>query len=122
MAWAREQGLRLAWVRGRSYGSFSPVCNHQGQDYDFIGVYNDRKVEIKFAKLTRMPPFDRDDKRLELLHRLNELLHINLPQNSIDRYPRFELAALTDPAVLKNFLALMAWVMDAIKGREVNHD
>ena len=61
------------------------------------------------------PPFDNEAKRLELLHRLNELPGVSLPSDAISRRPSVALSTLKDEAVLKKFLDTFDWVIQEIK-------
>jgi hypothetical protein len=53
------------------------------------------------------PPFSVDAKRLELLHRLNTILGVQIPPDGITRRPRLPLSVLKDEVVLSQFLATL---------------
>lgn len=61
------------------------------------------------------PPFDNEAKRIELLHRLNELPGVSLPSDAINRRPGLGLATLKNDTALKKFFDTFDWVIQEIK-------
>lgn len=57
------------------------------------------------------PPFDEEAKRRELLRRLNSIEGINLPSDSIDKFPKIRLELLKDTAALQKFLEVFDWII-----------
>ena len=57
--------------------------------------------------------------RLELVRRLNAIPGISIPEDVVDRYPSIYLSALKDEAVLKQFLAVLDWVIEEIRRANV---
>lgn len=85
-----------------------------------IGKSKSGRVQIRFGRMKRInPPFDADGKRLEFLRRLNEIPGINLPQDSVDRYPNIALSTLAIGDALEQFLKVIAWGIEEI--RVANH-
>ncbi len=101
--------------------SFSPVLNY-GAAYTHhpISVYTDGKLEIQFKRMKkRTPPFDQDEKRIELLKRLNEIPGISLRNDAINKFPRFSMTALDDPKALEQFKRVIEWSIEqAVATRE----
>ena len=60
-------------------------------------------------------PFDVDEKRLELLRRLNELPGVDLPEDGITRRPSISFAALANPNALAMFLKVMEWAIKEVE-------
>ena len=62
--------------------------------------------------------FDADARRRELLKRLNRIPGITLPAKSIARRPSVPLTVFRDEVVLRQFLAVLGWVVEEIRGWE----
>ena len=71
--------------------------------------------EISFREIRKVPAFDGDAKRLDLLHRLNQVPGISLSSDSINRYPTILLSVLKDDSTLNQFLGVFDWVIQEIK-------
>jgi hypothetical protein len=63
---------------------------------------------------TRLP-FDKEDKRNDLLHLLNNISGVMIPSNAITRRPSLSLSALSDESILVQFLEIFDWVIGEIK-------
>jgi hypothetical protein len=60
-------------------------------------------------------PFDDEAKRLELLHKLNEIPGISIPDKLINDRPSFSLSNLKDEVNLKQFFETLEWAINEIK-------
>jgi len=97
--------------------SFSPTLTYKADYYihNPITVYTDGKVEVQFKRMAkRTAPFDRDEKRFELLRRLNQISGLNLPADSINKFPRFSMSLLSDPKSLKEFETIIEWTIKEV--------
>jgi len=75
-----------------------------------VGSEADRgKVEISFKRMSlRNPPFDNEQKRLELLHRLNQIPHVT-PERRDQSISGVHTRPLRDEQNLRNFFLIMDW-------------
>lgn len=71
-------------------------------------------VELYFQYLRKKPPFDDENKRQELLRKLNQIDGINLPSDSIDRRPSFSLSVLTDDEAFEQFKKIINWAIEEV--------
>ena len=115
LEWAKPRLTRVWWGRGSRSGSFVPILNHGYRDHQAFAVYTYGVVEIYFYWYAHKPPFDAEDRRLDLLRRINEATGADLPDESIHRRPRIRLASLSDEAVLQQFLAVYDWYLDQVR-------
>ncbi|MBZ5545510.1 MAG: hypothetical protein LAO07_17830 [Acidobacteriia bacterium] len=113
--WATRKSTRIAWGRGKQYGSFTPVLEHKGEEFHPFGVTTNGYLGISFGTIQNRPPFDSEEKRLELLKRLNSFLDAKLPEDAINRYPTVRLSALRGPGVLEGILGIFDWFVDEVK-------
>jgi hypothetical protein len=71
-------------------------------------------VQIKFGRMKNRNRLS-DQKRIELLQRLNDIPGVKLPQGSIDRYPNIPLLNLVNEDALEQFLKAIAWTIEEVK-------
>jgi len=115
LAWAKPSVTRVWWGRGSRSGSFVPILDHRGRDHQLFAVWTYGTVEIYFYWYQYKAPFDSEEKRRELLRRLNAIDGISLPEEVIDRRPGVPLAALENESALRQFLAIFDWVIQEIQ-------
>jgi hypothetical protein len=116
LEWAKARKLRIRWGRGRQFGSFSPELDHGGRPYTFVRVYTEAYVNLLFANLYQVPPFDDQSLRRELLHRLNEVPGLSFTADKLAKRPGFSLSRFKDAAALERFLGTLDWVVEEIEG------
>jgi CBS domain-containing protein len=115
LEWAQPKMTQIWWGKGSRSGSFVPVFNHKGRDHQLFAVYTYGTVEIYFYWYTYKPPFDSEEKRRELLGRLNAIRGVSLPDDAINRRPGIPLAGLTDESALKQFIDAFDWFVQEIR-------
>jgi len=114
--WSKENFSHINW----GGASFSPVLDC-GATYSHnpIAVYTSGKLEIKFRRMkNRNPPFQAEEKRLEVVRRLNEISGIKLPPDCIGKYPTISLSTLSDANAIEQFLSLIAWTIQEVEGEQ----
>ncbi|MBE0410925.1 MAG: hypothetical protein IBX69_14490 [Anaerolineales bacterium] len=114
LEWA-QQKMQVRWGKGRVHGSFVPYLDHQGRRHQLFAVYNTFGfVETYFDSFASKPPFDAEEKRLELLSRLNQISDVNIPKDAIKRRPNIKIHALLNEESLEQFLLIYDWVVGEI--------
>ena len=119
--WCQAQGLRIWWGQGRQHASFVPIFDSAGPSYQLFYVSATGPVEIYFQWYANKAPFTQETKRLELMHRLNEIPGFALSEADISRRPSVPLSIFTDENRLAKFLACFRWFLDEVNraGRAV---
>ncbi len=115
LEWAESRGLRPWWGHGLKQGSFFPVIDCGPIAHSTVAVWTYGSVEVQFQTLKARPPFDDEAKRLELLHRLNDIPGVSIPETEIGHRPSFPLSALVEEQTQAQFLAVLNWVLDEIR-------
>ena len=115
LEWAKTNMPSIWWGQGTRSGGFTPGLDHKGTWHQVVEVWTYGSVEVQFQHMQSRPPFDDEAKRSDLLHRLNEIPGIALPEDSITRRPSIPLSTLQDEPVLEQFLAVLDWVVQEIK-------
>ncbi len=97
--------------------AFVPAVRCLGTERSVVSVYTTGMFYVRFAALKKEPPFQDEALRLELLARLNETPHFDLPPAVIDRYPGFPLPLLAEPGAMDAFIDAMEWGLGALTTR-----
>lgn len=112
--WALEKELPINW-RG---ASFVPVVDYGGDfthnPITVIGISKVPRVLIKFGRMRNRQKLSANQ-RQHLLSLLNDIPGVNLPNNSIEKYPSIPLTTLTQRKSLEKFLAAIEWSNDQVK-------
>jgi hypothetical protein len=112
--WAVENGLPINW-RG---SSFVPVVDYGGAfTHNPITVVGGKKIPrvgIKFGRMRNRQKLS-TKQREELLRLLNEIPGVNLPNDSIEKFPSIPLSTLTQEGSLEKFLAAIQWSNDQVR-------
>lgn len=114
LEWARRNVTRLWWGKGSRSGSFVPILNHRERDHQLFAVWTSGWVEIYFYWYQYKPPFDTQEKRVQLLNRLNAIPGVSIPEDAIGRRPSIRLSTLNDTA-LDKFLETFEWFLKEVK-------
>lgn len=112
--WSRDNFSRIDWKGA----SFVPVLEYRSTfSHNPITVYTGSKVPRVGIKFGRMKNRNRltEEKRIDLLRRLNEIPGVNLPQDSIGRFPSIPLSTLANGNALEQFLKAVAWTIEEVK-------
>jgi hypothetical protein len=94
---------------------FFPMLDDRGTAYWLILAWTSGRLEAQFQMMQTKPPFAAEAKRLELLHRFNTVPGVKIPHDAMTRRPPIPLSVLKDGAVLGQFLAALAWVIQEVR-------
>ena len=110
-AWMERNADRIDFGSGAKDGSMIMVVG--GSVPCTIWSYG--KLEIEFQYLMRGAPFKEETKRAEFLTRLNQIDGMNFPADVITRRPSILIGSLSKGTRLKDFLAVMDWIVNELK-------
>jgi hypothetical protein len=114
LEWARSSVTRVWWGEGSRSGSFVPILSHGDRDHQLFAVWTYGTVEIYFYWYQYKAPFDSEEKRRELLSRLNAIPGVSLPDDAIARRPGIPLSTFEDESALGQLLETFDWVIQEI--------
>ncbi len=110
--WARNNELTIAWGKGESQGGVQIQYN----GLSIISPKISGKVTIWFSLLERSnTPFVEEQKRLDLLYKLNEIQGINIHVKYITLEPFIPISIFINTASLRKFFKIIEWVKQQIK-------
>lgn len=114
-AWAEQKKMRNWWGEGIRNGSFVPIYNANGRDHQLFAVWSSGFVEMYFYWYQYRSPFDIEEKRLEILNRLNQIPGVKLPPNVISRRPSIPLTVFSSEESLKQFFEIFDWFINEVE-------
>jgi hypothetical protein len=117
LEWCKTHAA-VKWGRGAGYPGFRPVMTNAIGKYVPFSVWLElstgrASVEIDFEYLKKHSPFSDNDRRRELLERLNRV-GLNIPVHRMDGRPSVAFESLRNEPVLGGFLHVMEWVADIV--------
>lgn len=115
LCWVRER-WEVWWGEGVQLGSFVPMVYLDGKKNQLFSVQTHGMIEIYFYWYAYRPPFDQEDKRRDMLDRLNDIPGIDLPDDSIHRRPTMPLASLAPEQSFQAFCAIYDWYLAELQG------
>jgi hypothetical protein len=113
MNWMKPQISRIWYGSGRR-GSMVPVYSHLGLDHYLFAIWTTGTIEIYFQWHKYKPPFDDEQKRLELLNKLNQMEGVNISVDKVSARPNIPLNLLIDKKEYHKFIDAYKWFFDEI--------
>lgn len=117
LAWVYgcNEPVHISWGKGTVTAAFVPVLTHAGRNHPLFAVYTYGTIEIYFYWYKYHAPFDSEEKRIELLKKLNQIKGVDISQEGIHRRPNIPLAVFNDPQALHDLLQAFEWLIREIK-------
>ncbi|MDQ3928701.1 MAG: hypothetical protein M3328_06085, partial [Chloroflexota bacterium] len=72
--------------------------------------------DVLFDQLRETEVFSDDEKRLEILRRLNQIPGMGMPEFTINKRPTFSLNALISDEAFERFTDTFRWVAQHLRG------
>jgi len=113
--WAKSRCTRIYWGEGIRLGAFVPIYQTEKGKHQLFAVWTNGVVEIYFQWYQNKSPFESEQKRLEILRRLNEIEGVQLPADAIKRKPSIKMSILSDQKSLDKFLSIFEWMLEEIQ-------
>ena len=113
--WAKKLRLQIRYGTGGTYASFAPFLEMTGRKITVFAVYSNGYFEVYFQYLKRHKPFDESEKRLELLHKLNRISGISIPESKLDYRPNLSFDFFQTEADLNELLKVHEWVVAELR-------
>jgi hypothetical protein len=105
--WGRKHEFTIDWGKGESNGGFQ--IKHKG--ISLISVKISGKVTIWFYRLHHeTQAFRVDEKKFELLDKLNKIKGISISPKYITKEPSIPIPVLIDESSLRMFLEILDWL------------
>jgi len=112
--WITPKVTRIWWGKGKRSGSFVPVLEIGEVGHLPFSVWTYGNVEISFQHYLNRPVFEDEQKRVELMSKLNLISGVNIQQEQITKRPNISLKLLTSEEAKKQFFDTFDWYLKEI--------
>lgn len=119
-AWAVNRNLRVVPGSGVTYGSMAPEIDAGRKRTRLFYVETPGRISVDFRHLRSIAAFEGESTRLELIHRLNNILGIQIGEERVAGWTAFPIHALVSPSSIDAFLATFDWVIDEVRRHHVD--
>ncbi|QIZ70066.1 hypothetical protein [Oxynema aestuarii] len=118
----REPQVEVVWGTGDTYGGFTAKLKQKGRKpLALFTVGISGEFFLSSIAYGSQPPFDREEKWLELRGRMSSI-GLSLPADPTEtRLPTFPLSTLQDDSSLEQVLETFEWAIAQIQSHPVSH-
>jgi hypothetical protein len=110
---------RIWWGEGSVIGSFVPVIPYGGKSFQLFAVYTSGDLEILFQYYLSKPPFNAEEKRIELLNKLNQIGGVRISKDKIERRPSIPFETINTPEKMDQFISVFEWVIQEVNKKNI---
>jgi hypothetical protein len=114
LAWASSRGLDVSWGKGAKvgYGNFV-VTSPEGVAGQPFGISTDGKLDLYPQEMSHLPPFDRDEVRLDFIRRVAAATEIPVEDSVAGQsFKSFPLRKLSPAELYAAVEAALDWFVD----------
>jgi hypothetical protein len=117
--WARLNMTDFWYGKGATAGSCIPRLALANSRLYLFALWTYGTIEMQFQHM-RTPPFNDENRRLELIDKLNRISGIAIPRDGARRRPTFDMSALSSERERNQFLETMEWAIDQVRAESKN--
>jgi hypothetical protein len=115
LAWCAANEIQANVWKSKNWASLFPFVEHKAKHHWPCVLRTDGKFEVSFKRMRIRPPFDAEEKRRELMRRLNEIQGVQLLDDNISRLPKAPLSAITQEEGMEKFLEVLRWYFEEVR-------
>lgn len=116
--WARDREVEVVWGAGATYGTFRLRAVIDDKLARLTSIDTTGKMLWEPSTLRDIPPFDEEAMRLQIVHRLNAILDVDLPEKIVhSSWAHINPSALDDQANHDDILEILTWVVEQLRSR-----
>jgi hypothetical protein len=114
LSWANDRGLPVTWGSGAKIGyAYVVVAGPHDLTVRPFGLSTDGKLDVYPREMRRLPPFNRDDIRLEFVLRLAAAAGMTVENNIVDQsFKSFPLSGFVQPENQEAVVATLDWFVE----------
>ena len=117
--WAGENNIAIEWTTSQRGGFFPTFYNAEGKWFCPFGVTGDATISwnAPHAADKSPSPFDKKEKRAEILKRLESINGATVDLENVDGYNglKLPLRAIANKDARREFFAVCSWIKDALE-------
>jgi hypothetical protein len=114
LSWASDRDLPVAWGSGAKIGyAYIVVAGPHDSTARPFGLSTDSKLDLYPREMGRLPPFNKDDLRLEFVRRIGAAAGVPVEDNIIDQsFKSFQLSKFSEPENYQAVIAALDWFVE----------
>ncbi len=113
--WLQEKNIEIWYGEGAKLGSLVAILKYANVKHFMFSLWTNGPIEISFQWHKYKPPFDNDQKRIELLNKLNNIKDVNIPIEKISARPSIAIYLLANKIEYQKFIDAFEWFIDEVK-------
>jgi hypothetical protein len=115
ISWAKTHGLRESFGAGKTGSAFIPIVSQGNIQHYPFSLQTQGRVIIQLFGLKNRPPFSDEQKRRELLSRIETFRDFIATDKAIIGFPQFPVTSLTNQSELDRFISILDWIVEEIQ-------
>ncbi len=113
--WSRRHGMVDNFTMYQRGAAFMPEARRGDGVYPFY-VQTWGMLMVSISSLRRLPPFDDECRRDELLAKLQQLPGLIATEKARDGFPMIPLKQLAEKPILDKLLEILNWILTSLRG------
>ena len=114
LSWASDRNLPVTWGSGSKVGyAYIVITGPHDSTARPFGLSTDNKFDLYPHQMRRLPPFTKDDVRLEFVRRIGAAAGMPVEDKVIDQsFKSFQLSIFSEPENYKALVAALDWFVE----------
>jgi hypothetical protein len=114
LSWASDRNLPVTWGSGSKVGyAYIVITGRHDSTARPFGLSTDNKFDLYPHQMRRLPPFTKDDVRLEFVRRIGAAAGMPVEDKVIDQsFKSFQLSIFSEPENYKALVAALDWFVE----------
>jgi hypothetical protein len=112
--WITLKVTKIWWGKGKRSGSYVPVLEIDSVGHVPFSVWTYGTIEINFQHYLNKPVFKEEERRVELMSKLNLISGVDIKKEQITKRPNIKLEWLIPEGNLDLFFDAYQWYIDKI--------
>ncbi|MEO1144970.1 MAG: hypothetical protein AAFY26_05170 [Cyanobacteria bacterium J06638_22] len=113
--WSETSADWVWWGKGEKRCSFIPMIRHNDISHQLFVVWTSGRIEFCFRWYKSKFPFNAEEKRLALLHKLNQIPSVELSEDAITGAPSVDIGIFEDEACLNQLAEIFSWFVQEVR-------
>lgn len=120
LQWARRHGVDVSWGTGATFGTMRLRLEVGADIAKLTGLDTSGKMLWEPSALGPIPPFDDERRRLEIVHRLNQVPGVELPEKiAASAWAHIYPIVLDKTETHEPLLGILGWMVDEVRARQL---
>ena len=115
MEWGKKRNLRPWYGKGGRSGSYFLMLDHKDESYWTFSIWTYGQVEIQFQHMKKRPIYKEDEKRGQLLKKINEIPGVRIAAEKINSRPSLPIQSLANDSAIDMFLRIWDTYLNTIR-------